>query len=774
MKHFSAKHVLATLALAALGLGTATAQVLPPAPPTNLQGVALRDWLRQNWYDGKRVDLGYGTARAKMYNYVDVYNGQLTCVYSGYSVPVTLDSVTTTIGNVGQINCEHTIPQSWFNEVSRMRSDIHHLYPTYDTWNNIRSNDPFADIPDSQTQIWMRNTTRQSTIPTSNIDEWSEDAGSVFEPREDHKGNLARSAFYFYTMHANEAFDSGKDVITALADLQTLYRWHLADPVDAHERERNRRAAKSQGNFNPYIVDPSLVARAWGFVVGPTVTFASATGSLVEGNSGTSTYTAALTLSQAQTSPVTVQVSVDAANSTATSPSDYTFTSQTVTFAAGQTSQTVTVTVNGDTQPEANETVRLLLGTTSTGVSVGSPNAHDLTITNDDGQPPLVSFASASGSIVEGNTGTSTYTVNVVLTGATPTGAFTLPISVDAAGTTADAADYTLSTTSLSFAAGVTTLPVTVTVNGDTQSEADETVRLRLGTPSGGGVSASAPINHVLTITNDDAPLPGGGGAGNCADLFFSEYVESSGATRAVEIYNPTANPINLSSYRLLRYANGSTTPQAPYALSGTIAAGGTYVVATTASVAAVTAVANVTNNVVDFNGDDAMALFKGADTLDIIGVIGQRLNWPVSGGTTLDNTLRRLPTVGAGSTRWSTAAAGWTAVGVDAFSGLGSHSSTACTTTATAQPNALGVGLELFPNPATSAVQLRLPGLSGRQAARIGLYDALGREVLSTTRTLNGAEAASVALPALPVGLYSVRVTVAGQQYTARLAVQR
>ncbi|MCC3158663.1 T9SS type A sorting domain-containing protein [Hymenobacter sp. 15J16-1T3B] len=83
-------------------------------------------------------------------------------------------------------------------------------------------------------------------------------------------------------------------------------------------------------------------------------------------------------------------------------------------------------------------------------------------------------------------------------------------------------------------------------------------------------------------------------------------------------------------------------------------------------------------------------------------------------------------------------------------------------------------MGLELFPNPATSAVQLRLPGLSGRQAARIGLYDALGREVLSTTRTLNGAEAASVALPALPVGLYSVRVTVAGQQYTARLAVQR
>ena len=772
MKHFFAKHLFALLATTGLGLSAATAQVLPPAPPANLQGVALRDWLRQNWYDGKRVDLGYDVARGKMYNYVDVFNGQLTCVYSGYSVPKTIDSTATSTAGVGRINCEHSIPQSWFNEVSRMRSDIHHLYPTYDTWNSNRGSDPFGEIPDAQTQTWMRNTTSQSSIPTSNIDEWSEDTNSMFEPREDHKGNLARSAFYFYTMHAGQAFDPGKDVITALANLQTLYQWHLADPVDAHERERNRRAAKSQGNFNPYIVDPSLVARAWGFVVGPTVSFASATGSIVEGNSGTSTYTATLTLSAAQTSAVTVQVSVDAANSTATSPSDYTFTSpQTITFAAGQTSQTVTVTINGDTQPEANETVRLVLGTTSTGLSVGSPNAHDLTITNDDGQPPLVSFASATGSIVEGNSGTSTYTVNVVLSGATPTGAFTLPISVDAAGSTADASDYTLNTTSLSFGVGQTTQPVTVTINGDTQVEPNETVRLVLGTPSGGGVAISAPTSHVLTITNDDASAPG---SGNCAELFFSEYVESSGATRAVEIYNPSANPISLSSYRLARYANGSRNVTASLNLTGTLAPGATYVVATTGAVAAVTAVANTSNNVVDFNGDDAMALFKGTDTLDIIGVIGQQLSWPVTGGTTTNNTLRRLPTVGAGSTRWATAATGWTAVGVDDYSGLGSHSSTACVTTATTKPSALGAGLQLFPNPATHALHLRLPALNGRADARIGLYDALGREVLTATRILNGPEAATLALPALPAGLYSVRVTAAGTTYTARLAVQQ
>lgn len=774
MKHFFAKYLGATLAATALSLSAASAQVLPPSPPANLQGVALRDWLRQNWYDGKRVDLGYDVARGKMYNYVDVFNGQLTCVYSGYSVPKTIDSTATSTANVGRINCEHSIPQSWFNEVSRMRSDIHHLYPTYDTWNSNRGSDPFGDIPDAQTQTWMRNTTSQSSIPTANIDEWSEDTNSMFEPREDHKGNLARSAFYFYTMHAGQAFDPGKDVITALANLQTLYQWHLADPVDAHERERNRRAAKSQGNFNPYIVDPSLVARAWGFVVGPTVSFTNATSGITEGNSGTATYNVSLTLSAAQTSAVTVQVSVDAANSTADA-SDYSFTSpQTVTFAAGQTTQTVTVTINGDTQPEADEILRLVLGATSMGIAVGSPNAHDMTIRNDDGQPPLVSFASATGSIVEGNSGTSTYTVNVVLSGATPTGAFTLPISVDAAGSTADAADYTLNTTSLSFAVGQTTQPVTVTVNGDTQAEPNETVRLVLGTPSGGGVAISAPTSHVLTITNDDASQPGGGSAGPCTDLFFSEYVESSGATRAVEIYNPSPTAISLSNYRLVRYSNGSRNVTASLNLTGTLAPGAAYVVATTGAVAAVTAVANVSNNVVDFNGDDAMALFKGTDTLDIIGVIGQQLSWPVTGGTTTNNTLRRLPTVAAGNLRWSSAAAGWTAVGVDDFSGLGAHSSTACATTATTKPNVLGAGLQLFPNPAAHAVQLRLSALSGRAEVRIGLYDALGREVLTTTRSLSGTDAATLALPALPAGLYSVRATVAGTTYTARLAVQQ
>ena len=46
-----------------------------------------------------------------------------------------------------------------------------------------------------------------------------------------------------------------------------------------------------------------------------------------------------------------------------------------------------------------------------------------------------------------------------------------------------------------------------------------------------------------------------------CADLFFSEYVEGTGQSKALEIYNPTSSPINLGDYSIERYPNGLMTP---------------------------------------------------------------------------------------------------------------------------------------------------------------------------------------------------------------------
>ena len=55
-----------------------------------------------------------------------------------------------------------------------------------------------------------------------------------------------------------------------------------------------------------------------------------------------------------------------------------------------------------------------------------------------------------------------------------------------------------------------------------------------------------------------------------CTDLFISEYVEGWSNNKALEIYNPTANEIDLSAYSVSRYSNGGTTPSTTQ-LEGTI-----------------------------------------------------------------------------------------------------------------------------------------------------------------------------------------------------------
>jgi len=780
MKHlFTTLLLLLTLLPAALR--AQTVPPLPPAAPANLQGLALRDWYRQNWYDGKRVVLTYDVARGRMYNYADNYNNLVTCVYSGYTQTRPFNFSNTSTAGMLPINCEHTVPQSWFNQTVRMRSDMHHLFPTYDTWNNLRGNDPFAEIPDATTQTWMRGLVSQATIPAANIDEWSEDTNVQFEPREDHKGNVARAVFYFYTVHANEPdlAATGHANITSAGALATLYAWHLADPVDAREIERNNRVAASQGNFNPYIAYPGTLATAWGLTPpGPVFSFATTGGAVAEGNVGTTTYTLTVNLAPAATTATTVQVGLNAAASSATAGSDFTFASPaTLTFPAGTTSQTVAVTVTGDTQPEADETVVLTLASPGAGTSVGSPGTHTLTITNDDGPPPTVSFATAGGTIVEGNIGTSTYTVNVVFSGTSP-GAFTVPVSVDVANSTATSpSDYVLNTTSVTFGGVASPQAVTVTVNGDLTFEPNETVRLRLGMPSNATVLVGPPSAHVLTILNDEVPPAGA----PCTKPYFSQYVESNvGNTKVLEIYNPTLAPMPLAGKRVVLYAPGATTPTFTQPLTGNIAPGDVYVIGNTTVVTdpATQAQVDLNSAVCFFSGAHSIALFDATDTLDVIGVIGQTPaggGWTVPNGSTQNNTLVRQPSTSQGG-RWNgpNGSSTWSAGGVDNYAGVGSYVSAACFIPLATRGAALVRGaLEIYPNPATETVQLRLPGAAGSRAATIELLDALGRSVRQRTAAIGAGEAAAVDLHGLPAGFYAVRVRCAEATYVGRVVVR-
>lgn len=231
-----------------------------PDPPSDLSGSELRTWLKTNWYNGYHTTLYYNSAREQMYGYIDKQSdGQVYCVYTGFHQA---GSYTTYLD---PINCEHTIPQSWFSEDEPMKSDIFHLFPTHQDVNSARGNLNFAEINDSQTDKWyIVNSTNTgltilTSVPFSNIDNYSElNTSTNFEPREDHCGDAARAIFYFYTMYPTQA-----GAISNLANPDTLYKWHLEDPVDSWEMQRNNRTENSQGNRNPYIDHPDIACRAW-------------------------------------------------------------------------------------------------------------------------------------------------------------------------------------------------------------------------------------------------------------------------------------------------------------------------------------------------------------------------------------------------------------------------------------------------------------------------------------------------------------------------------
>ena len=248
--HKTIRYILILLFLSS-GVDLARAQT---APPSDIYLEELRAWLKVNWFDGFHESLGYNEARKQMYGYIDNSDGMIECVYTGF----TQAGGYVTYPN--PINAEHLIPQSFFGSSEPMRSDIYILKPCHGSANSARSNIPFGEVNDSQAQWYgvVANTyTTQGDLPT-NSEDWSEKSGGIWEPREEHKGNIARSIFYFYTVYPNQGGSIG-----SLGSTETLYQWHLDDPVDSEEEDRNDKIESQQGNRNPYVDYPGLVYDAW-------------------------------------------------------------------------------------------------------------------------------------------------------------------------------------------------------------------------------------------------------------------------------------------------------------------------------------------------------------------------------------------------------------------------------------------------------------------------------------------------------------------------------
>ncbi|HRB02718.1 MAG TPA: Calx-beta domain-containing protein, partial [Ilumatobacteraceae bacterium] len=200
--------------------------------------------------------------------------------------------------------------------------------------------------------------------------------------------------------------------------------------------------------------------------------------SMVEGNAGTSLMTFVLSLD----SPAkgNESVTVDTSNGTAmVADSDYVaLTGAPVVFAAGSTTATVSVTINGDTTPESNETFNVTLGSNlnvliNDGTAIG-------TILNDDGVPD-VSINDVT--VTEGDSGTTAATFTVTLSSAAVVAASVSVATSDGTATIANNDYAAVGPTTVNFAIGDVTKTVTVDVNGDTDVEVDETFNVTLSNP---------------------------------------------------------------------------------------------------------------------------------------------------------------------------------------------------------------------------------------------------------------------------------------------------
>ena len=223
-----------------------------------------------------------------------------------------------------------------------------------------------------------------------------------------------------------------------------------------------------------------------------TVQFSASSYSVIEGASVTLTVTRTGTAG-----PVTVAYAVNPGTGTATAAADYLAASGTLTFAAGESTRTITgIGVLNDTVLEGAEFFDVVLGATTGGLVLGTPSRARVWILDEE---QSLQFSAVSYSVVEG--GVATVTVTRV---GVPAG--TLGATVTLGGTAVAGVDYVVpASLALTFPSGVVTQTLTIQTLPDTVAEGGRTITLGL-TGLSGPVVVGTPATATLTIVDNERP----------------------------------------------------------------------------------------------------------------------------------------------------------------------------------------------------------------------------------------------------------------------------
>jgi hypothetical protein len=640
-------------------------------PVLGLTGTTLKnglhDLIDNNTYSN------YDGAKTFLFQSLDNTNGVVRCVYTGQDY-----SISSSYNGSSNPNTEHSYAQSWFDgtaESSIKKADVHHLFITNSSVNSSRSNYPFDDVEDVT-----------ATYPSYNgyvsLKGTNQSGDTVFEPADQHKGNLARAMLYFSVRYNMTLSQGGVDM------LDTFITWHSQDPVDSAELARNAAVYNHQGNRNPFVDHPEYVSYIWGGTTPNTIVQFSPASAMVDEDEGTVTLTVTIT-NPSPTSATTAQIVLSSGN-----PADIgNYSTQNISFPAGSSSnRTITVNITDDGLLEGTEILIFSLVNVSGGnsASAGSYSSFNLEILDND-IPTVVATAPM-------NVGYYDF----------------MATWQPAPGITDYYFDLSTDTGFTSFVTGYEDYPCTGNSLYLMGLDDNTTYYYRLRAVYNDSPGA---YSNVIFVTTDeviilDPPLAYeatavshegftarwselygaesyylevfSAGSAFASDLIISEYVEGSSNNKYIEIYNGTGNTIDLSSYAIRLYSNGASSPSSTSNLSGSLAHGQAIVYKNSAATLTLPAgVTAVTLSAINFNGDDAVELFKSSTgtTIDIFGRIGEDPGtaWTADSYSTLDKTLRRKPEVLAGITTnpgsgFPTLVSQWDVYPIDTADGLGTH----------------------------------------------------------------------------------------------------
>lgn len=209
--------------------------------------------------DVKPREVGSGSSSVVWDIYSDVPTG---------TDPYNFDPATNKCGNYSQegdcYNREHTIPQSWFSSADTPGTDFIQILPVDGYVNGKRSNYPYGKV--ATASYTSKNGGKLGTSAIAGV------TGTVFEPIDEYKGDLARIFFYFVTRYQDNlaAWPLNSAALTKdtfpsinINYLKMMLDWNAQDPVSQKEIDRNNNAYTYQHDRNPFVDHPEYAGMIW-------------------------------------------------------------------------------------------------------------------------------------------------------------------------------------------------------------------------------------------------------------------------------------------------------------------------------------------------------------------------------------------------------------------------------------------------------------------------------------------------------------------------------